>query len=156
MRTMGLAELTAAAEQIVVGEVLSTRSAWDAAHLNIYTTIDIRVQESWKGAPPNDGILTIRQLGGSVGEIEMTVYGMARFTAGERSLLFLHGARVVGMSQGKRGLRWDAQDRRWLVDAPDRAGVLDVDAHGRPHVSGLDHSEALDGLRERVRALVRN
>lgn len=156
MRTMDLAELTATAEQIVVGDVLSTESAWDSGHRNIYTTIDIGVRESWKGAPPSDERIRIRQLGGSVGEIEMTVYGMARFTPGERALLFLRQARVVGWSQGKRGLHWDPSGKRWLVDAPDRAGVLGVDTQGRPRAAESNQSESLDRLRERIRALVRN
>ena len=156
MRTMDLAELTATADQIVVGDVLSTDSAWDSGHRNIYTTIDIGVRESWKGAPPSDGRIRIRQLGGSVGEIEMTVLGMARFTPGERALLFLREARVVGWSQGKRGLYWDSPGKRWTVDAPDRAGILSVDAHGNTRAGAPNASESLDRLRERVRALVRN
>jgi hypothetical protein len=156
MRTMDLAELTATADQIVVGDVLSTESTWDSGHRNIYTTIDIGVRESWKGGTPSDGRIRIRQLGGSVGEIEMTVHGMARFTPGERALLFLREARVVGWSQGKRGLYWDSPGKRWVVDAPDRAGVLSVDAHGNPRVAAPNPSESLDRLRERIRALVRN
>src|ERR1017187_2239065 len=63
MRTMDLAELTAIADQIVVGDVLSTESAWDSGHRNIYTTIDIGVRESWKGAPPSDGRIRPRRPG---------------------------------------------------------------------------------------------
>src|ERR1017187_4385982 len=62
MRTMDLAELTAIADQIVVGDVLSTESAWDSGHRNIYTTIDIGVRESWKGAPPSDGRIRPRRI----------------------------------------------------------------------------------------------
>jgi hypothetical protein len=156
MRTMDLAELTASAEQIVVGDVLAADSAWDSGHRSIYTTIVIGVRESWKGETPSDGRIRIRQLGGSVGEIEMTVHGMARFTSGERALLFLRQARVVGWSQGKRVVHWDTPGKRWLVDAPDRAGVVSVDSRGAPRAAESTQTESLDRLRERVRAMVRN
>jgi hypothetical protein len=135
---------------------VSTESAWDSGHRNIYSTIDINVQESWKGATPGDGRIRIRQLGGAVGDIEMTVFGMARFTPGERALLFLRQARVVGMGQGKRLVHWDSADKRWLADAPDRSHVLGVDGQGRPRAAESNQPEALDRLRERVRALIGN
>jgi len=156
MRAMDLSELTASADQIVVADVVSTESAWDSGHRNIYSTIDINVQESWKGATPGDGRIRIRQLGGAVGDIEMTVYGMARFVPGERALLFLRQARVVGMGQGKRAVHWDSAGKRWLADAPDRSGVLGVDDQGRPRAAESNQPEALDRLRERVRAMLGN
>jgi hypothetical protein len=156
MRAMDLSELTASADQIVVGDVLSTESAWDTGHRNIYSTIDINVQESWKGATPGDGRIRIRQLGGAVGDIEMTVFGMARFTPGERALLFLRQARVVGMGQGKRLVHWDSADKQWLADAPDRSHVLGVNGQGRPRAAESNQPEALDRLRERVRTMIGN
>lgn len=154
MRAMDLSELTASADQIVVGDVVSTESTWDSGHRNIYSTIDINVQESWKGATPGDGRIRIRQLGGSVGDIEMTVDGMARFLPGERALLFLRQARLVGMGQGKRAVHWDATGKRWLADAPDRSCVLGMDGQGRSCAAESNRPEALDRLRERVRAMV--
>jgi len=154
MRAMDLPELTASADQIVVGDVLSTESAWDSGHRNIYSTIEISVQESWKGATPGDGRIRIRQLGGTVGDIEMTVHGMARFAPGERALLFLHQARVVGMGQGKRAVHWDSAGKRWLADAPDGASVGGVDVKGKPRTAESEAPETLVRLRERVRALV--
>ena len=156
MRAMDLAELATSADQIVVCDVVSQESAWDDGHRNIYTTIEISVRESWKGATPADGRIRIRQLGGTVGDIEMTVHGMARFTPGERSLLFLRQAQVVGWSQGKRRVHWDSTNLRWLADAADQAHVRGADAQGRPHATEPDQPEALERLRERVRALIWN
>ena len=156
MRTMELTELTASADQIVVGEVVAQESAWDSQHRTIYTTIEIGIQESWKGATPGDGRIRIRQLGGTVGDIEMTIHGMARFEPGERALLFLHQTQVVGWSQGKRRVHWDATASQWMADAPDRARVLSVDAQGRPHTTEPNQPEPLDRLRQRVRALLGN
>ena len=156
MRTLDLAELTSSADQIVICDVVSQESAWDSGHRNIYTTIEISVRESWKGTPPADGKIRIRQLGGTVGDIEMTVHGMARFADGERSLLFLRKTQVLGWSQGKRRVHWDSTANRWLADAPDRSRILSADAPGRPPTAESSQPEDLDQLRERVRALIRN
>ena len=156
LRAMDLATLTAGADQIVIGEVLSAESTWDGEHRSIYSTIEIGVQESWKGSLPTNGRIRIRQLGGRVGQVEMTVVGMPRFTRGERALVFLRREQVVGMSQGKRTLRWDSASRSWMVDAPDRAGALKVAFRGDPRSLEPLQGESLDHLRERIRALVRD
>src|SRR5512136_451443 len=75
LRLLDLPELVAAADRIVVADVQSSHAAWDASHRTIYTTVEIRVRESWKGPSPSDGAITLRHLGGTVGEIEMTVHG---------------------------------------------------------------------------------
>lgn len=118
IRAMSLDELVGAADQIVVVTVSSTSARWDAEHRKIHSTIEVDVEEAWKGDTRTRDRLTLVQPGGTVGDIEMTVIGMPRFAPGERSLLFLKGrtrAQVVGMSEGKRPLRWDRAGRRWLV-----------------------------------------
>jgi hypothetical protein len=154
VRALDLAELARDAEQVVVADVVSLHAAWDGVHRNIYTTIEVVVQESWKGAVPGDGRITIRQPGGTVGEIEMTVVGMPRFSAGERTLLFLRHAQVLGMAQGKRRLRWEAAGRRWLVEGADRSTAVAFDAQGKLQNVRPDRTEDLDSLRARVRRLV--
>ena len=100
---------------IVVGDVVSVHAAWDPAHRSIYSTVEVNVQETWKGSPPVNGRISIRQPGGRVGEIELTVHGMPSFSTGESSLLFLQRARVVGMGQGKRRLYREPGSERWLA-----------------------------------------
>jgi hypothetical protein len=155
-RALDLRELTAAAEQIVVADVLRTASDWDAAHRTIHTTIDIMVRDSWKGPPPANGRITLRQLGGRVGDIEMSVHGMATFAAGERVLLFLERSRVVGMAQGKRTLRWSDAARRWLVEPAESGGVPAAPTSPGSGASTPAGAEDLDTLRGRVRDLLRS
>ena len=95
-RTLDLPQLAASAERIVVADVVSVESAWDAAHRNIHTTVELAVRESWKGDIPGSGRLALRQLGGTVGEIEMSVLGAAKFVPGERALFFLGRQGLVG------------------------------------------------------------
>jgi len=155
VRAMDLAELTARADQIVVADVVSVQAAWDASHRTIYSTIEVNVQESWKGSPPANGRISIRQPGGRVGEIEMTVHGMSSFSAGERTLLFLERAHVVGMSQGKRRLHREAGSQRWLAEARGASTeVVVIGPQGKVAAATDGQPERLDSLREQVRTLV--
>jgi hypothetical protein len=154
MRVMDLSELAAAAEQIVVADVAKVESRWDKDHRNIYSTIEIRVWESWKGTAPADGKIVLRQPGGSVGEIEMTVVGMATFSVGERALLFLDRAGVVGMGQGKRQLRWDQASRSWLAFPGEASSAVHIEHRGRIRAVQPGPPEPLDRLRAKVRTLI--
>lgn len=153
-RAMDLSELTDSADHVVVADVARVASQWDDDHRNIITTVEIAVQESWKGSPPSDGKIRIRQPGGTVGDIEMTVVGMPRFSVGERALLFVQKASVVGMGQGKRPLRWDANQKNWLVERADSAGAVRLDRQGRLRAEVSSTPETLDSMRSKVRALL--
>jgi hypothetical protein len=157
---MDLGELTQKAERIVVGEVTSVRSAWDAKHERILTTVELRVAEAWKGQMPGDGRITIVQPGGVAEGIEMRVHGMPVFTAGERAVVFLRGGvsqpqSVVGMGQGKRGLRFDPAAKRWMVDGGDRSAAVNIDLQGRPHSAAPESPLPLDELRRRIGTMVK-
>src|SRR4051794_33157393 len=62
---MDLPALTTKADRIVVGEIVSVKSAWDKAHERILSTVEVKVAEAWKGAMPGDGRLVIVQPGGT-------------------------------------------------------------------------------------------
>jgi hypothetical protein len=121
---MDLPALVQQAEHIAVVDVVSTSADWDAKHERIFSTIDLKVVERWKGTAPSTGEdrLRIVQPGGTVGDLTMTVTGLSTFTVGERALVFLRGtanhARVLGMSQGKRPMRFVATSGKWMVGAP--------------------------------------
>jgi hypothetical protein len=156
---LDLPALTARAERVVVGEVLSVHSAWDVDHKKIYSTIEIQVAETWKGEAPADGRLVIKQAGGTVDDIEMHVHGMPHFTTGDRAVLFLRGtlaqAAVVGLGQGMRPLRFDAQARRWMVEAGDRSAAVLLDGEGRTLPAPPEPSLPLESLRLKIRELTR-
>ncbi len=154
---LDLSTLTARAERIVVGQVVSVKSEWDASHRNIHTRIELKVEECWKGVVPADGRLVIVQPGGSVDDIEMHVHGMPGFVPNERAVLFLAGQAapaVVGMSQGKRSLRWESAGKRWMADGPDLSAVVRRDERGLLQPVAPETSTPLDDLRRRVRALI--
>ena len=158
---MDLGELTQKAERIVVGEVTSVRSAWDAKHERILTTVELRVAEAWKGQMPGDGRITIVQPGGVAEGIEMRVHGMPVFNPGERAVVFLRGGvsqpqSVVGMGQGKRGLRFEAASKRWMVDGGDRSAAVKLDARGRTLPAAPETPLPLEELRRRVGVMVKS
>jgi hypothetical protein len=133
--------------------------AWDTAHKKIYSTIEIQVAETWKGEAPADGHLVIKQAGGTVDDIEMKVHGMPHFAIGDRAVLFLRGtvaqAAVVGLGQGMRPLRFDAQARRWIVEAGDRSAAVLLDGQGRTLPAPPEAALPLESLRLKVRELSR-
>ena len=158
IQALDLAELTARAERIIVAQVVSVKGEWDSSGRNIHTRIEITVEEAWKGSTAVSERLVIVQPGGSVGDIEMRVHGMPSFAPGERAVLFLAGQvapRVVGMSQGKRPVRWDGTTKRWVAQAAEHSAVVRRDSQGRLQPVPAEPDMALDELRQRIRALVR-
>jgi hypothetical protein len=157
LRSMSLAELVNEADDIVVAKVLSVAAAWDPAHRRILSTIEVDVEETWKGSSESRH-LTIVQPGGSVGDIEMTVHGMPTFSVAEKALLFLRRIAerevVVGMSEGKRALRWSPTSNQWFVDSPDSACTVEVSPEGKIRHAAAPPSVRLDAIRAEVRALV--
>jgi hypothetical protein len=130
MMALDLPTLVQEADHIAVVEVGDIKSAWDARHERIYSTVDLKVVEKMKSpageataAAATADHLTVVQAGGTVGDIRMTVTGMGIFVPGERTLVFLRGpanhAQVVGMTQGKRPMRYEAAAGHWLVTPPD-------------------------------------
>jgi hypothetical protein len=119
---MDLPTLVREADHIAVVDVVSTTADWDAKHERIFSTIDLKVVERWKGAAAaGEDHLRIVQPGGTVGDLTMTVTGLSTFSPGERALVFLRGtstqARVLGMGQGKRPMRLETVSGKWLVQA---------------------------------------
>ena len=158
VQALDLSELTSRAERIVVAQVVSSKSDWDSSHRTIHTRIEIKVEEAWKGAVAPGERIVIVQPGGSVGNIEMRVHGMPGFAIGEKAVLFLAGqpaTRVVGMSQGKRSVRWDGMAKHWVAEAAEHSAVVRRDSQGHLQPAPSDPVTGLDEFRQRVRALVR-
>jgi hypothetical protein len=150
------------ADHVAVVDVAAVSAAWDDKHEHILTTIDLAVVEAWKGPMSPASHVKVVQPGGTVGDIQMTVFGMTVFTPGERALVFLRGtpeaASVVGMAQGKRLVARDGATNRWMVHAPQRAGASFVrPATGQTKTTPPvfeTRLRALDDLRAEVRGLV--
>jgi hypothetical protein len=106
----GWAGLARTADVIVAGECAAERSSWDQGSGVIVTTIEFRPQRFYKGEPAR--VLTIKTLGGRVGDESMAASHGASLAGGEQVLLFLKRSEfgdyfvVAGGEAGK--LRLDA------------------------------------------------
>lgn len=94
--------LTAAATDVVDGNVVSSSALWTGDHRRIVTHVVVEVRDAWKGTA--SGRITVVQPGGERDGIGQHVSGVAALATGERVVLFLErtGAmhRVVGLAQG--------------------------------------------------------
>lgn len=159
---LDLPQMTAAADRVLIGEILSVDSAWDSGRVTIRTTIQVNVADMWKGDLPRTRTITIVQPGGIVGDVEMRVIGMPKFAAGERAVLFLRGdtavatpLSVVGLGQGKRALRLDRATSIWMADPPDRSEAVTIDRQGKMHPAEPETAVPVDDLRRRVKGLLK-
>jgi hypothetical protein len=108
MRPLDIGELTRKADLIVRGAVLDKTSLRDEAG-RIYTRVNVRVSEVWKGALPTNAApnsLAIVQSGGTVGDVREEVSGEVEYNVGEEFVAFLvfnqRGEPVtIGLAQGK-------------------------------------------------------
>lgn len=100
---LDLDSLVANSDRVVIGQVVEMQSFRKDGRIYTDTTVEIR--ENWKGDGPEQ--VTVRQLGGRVGDMATKVSGLARFKTGEESVLFLESTDddapyvVTGLAQGK-------------------------------------------------------
>ena len=171
---LDLPELVRQADHIAIVDVTDVRSAWDSTGSRIFTTVDLKVVEVWKGGMDPAGKaathITILQPGGTVGDISMTIAGLSAFAPGERAVVFLRGttarAQPVGMAQGKRAMRFEARAARWMATGADlrqlvlvpkpatSSPVLPPPGGVSPAVAALAREVPVDELSAEVKRLV--
>ena len=121
-------ELATKSDAIVMAKVEDQSSRQDA-NKEIYTYITISVLESVKGAK-GEKTITIRQLGGSVGNLISAVPGMPSFKNGEEVVLFLSAKDragypwVMGLQQGKYSIVTDNSGLKHVRNELDGLRVL--------------------------------
>jgi hypothetical protein len=106
VQKLSLQDLTKKSATIVQARVDDAVSAWDAGHKEIYTTYTLHITQSVKGNK-GESTVTLRQIGGTVGNIASLVPGMPSFKKGEEVIVFLTQKDangypwVMGLQQGK-------------------------------------------------------
>ena len=90
---------------IVLGHVTSIQGNYDHTRGMIFTNVTVAIEDVFKGELPV-GEISVRQLGGSFGDLRSWVVGSPQFTLGEKALLFLRAdrdgnPRVAHLYQGK-------------------------------------------------------
>ena len=113
LERMSVAKMTQAAGLVVRAQCLGNSAAWDGGE--IWTFTSFQVEDSWKGAPTGAAQqVTVRLLGGSVGNLTSTVSGVPRFRPGEEVVLFLQPTArgdfsIVSWVQGTFRIHRDAR-----------------------------------------------
>ena len=106
VQKFSLKDLTKNSASIVRAKVEDAVSSWDAGRKEIYTYYTLKVLQPVKGSKGGETI-TLRQIGGTVGNIASIVPGMPSFRKGEEVVLFLTQKDsagfpwVLGLQQGK-------------------------------------------------------
>jgi hypothetical protein len=160
IEALDLRTLVGDADHVVVGTVVGIEARYD--HLDrIVTDATIRVEERMLGETAVGGEVTVRSLGGAIGEVGLRIEGEPIFVAGERVLVFarLHrGERVlraVGMSQGVMPIR-DVGGAEMALPGGEGLALLARGSDGRLRAApaALIEPEPLDSVLARVRELV--
>lgn len=151
---MSLPEMVKLSPSIVVGTVTDVSSAWNEDHTRIFTTIALDVSESLKGEL--SGVITFRQIGGTVGDTRISVPGFPVFKEGSELLLFLNDdpsgyIPVVGLGQGKFDVFVNEQSGQKIV-ANDVLGLETVGGKSLDEASTIKTS--LSSLKRSVNEIL--
>jgi hypothetical protein len=163
IRSMSTAEMVTESTVIVRGTVGAQRGLFNADKSRIYTDSTVLVTRVIAGTGVGHGVgpttrlerISVRQIGGRVGEVSMTVPGVARLAPGEDVVLFLRtdGTRhyLVGMAQGKFSLR-KGPEGQTLVGR-NLSGLHFLPSRGKPvgHSPVTPPPETYNALVERIR-----
>ena len=104
---MDIPTLADQCEHAVTGRVLAVNSFWNETQTKIYTEIQIELSEDLKGNINVPAVvLTLTELGGTIGDTTMVVQHAPSFVVGEQVLVFTEYASdgrliVLGRTQGK-------------------------------------------------------
>ena len=142
LRHFDLPSMSREAHVIVRGRVLTQEARWNEERTRIYRYSELEVLESVKGARVPER-LTVKQIGGTVGETTLSVVGTAELTVGEEVLLFLRTDGryhyLVGMHQGRYGVRRD--DRGAFVTRAPAKRVAPIPARSKRPVAAVTLTE---------------
>lgn len=95
---MGLDELVASNQTIVLGKVVGTRSYWNEDRSFILTDIRVRAKEVLKGNPGKRNF-TVTIMGGKVGDVTTLIVAGPELQIGSEYLLFVNREDLPGASQ---------------------------------------------------------
>jgi hypothetical protein len=119
LERMSVAKMTQHAQLVVRAQCVANSVAWDGGEIGTFTTFE--VEDSWKDAlSVATRQVTVRPLGGSLGNLTSTVSGVPRFHPGEEVILFLQlTARgdfsIVRWVQGTFRIRRDTRSGAEIV-----------------------------------------
>ncbi|MBN1606873.1 MAG: hypothetical protein JW940_09580 [Polyangiaceae bacterium] len=115
-RALSLTELVGKSDAVIVGTPTRWSSQWVSigGHRRMVTDTRIKVTRRVFGVDTHVTEITVRTLGGRIGDLGQLVHGEASFGRGQSALVFLRRLdgsryRVTGMAQGHFSVGPDAQ-----------------------------------------------
>ena len=152
---LSLERMTHSARAIVRARCVANATGWDAGEIWTFTAFE--VEETWKGSPKSQ--ITVRLLGGRVGQVTSSVSGVPRFGPGEEVVLFLEPTprgdfSVVGWEEGTFRVRQDPRTGQSSV-TQDTASFATFDAATRRFETEGIQRMPLSTFRARVELLLR-
>lgn len=157
---MGLDELVAGNERVIVGEVIDAVSYWNEDQTFILTDVSIAPDETIKGKAK--GKLTVTLLGGKVGDLTTLIVGGAELIPGRSYVLFLNPEKLPGTRQvltlpdhSQGAFEITAQKGRLRAVSQANRHPLSPDRNGRIDAPGGAEGLPLDTLLENLRATVK-
>jgi hypothetical protein len=159
MIRMGVEELVASNETVIVGRVVDVQSYWNAEGSFILSDVKVQVLDALKGAA-SEREISLTVMGGSVGELTTLIVAGPEMTIGGDYLLFLNREDLPGVS-GVRTVRDLAQGIFDVVGANDGARAVSQasrhpllpDARGISEAPGGQEGIPLENLIRQVRDL---
>jgi hypothetical protein len=147
---MSVAQMSHAATLVVRARCVSGIARWDDRE--IWTFTAFAVTDTWKGNAADE--ITVRTLGGTVGNVTSHVAGVPVFRPGEEVVLFLEpspagGLAVVSWQQGTFRVHRDARTGRYHATQDISAPVLGVGS-SPALVLPFNRDETIDDLQYEV------
>lgn len=153
------AQLVEHARHVVVATVTAVQPSWmdpDADGVSqIYTTIEVRVDQVLHGDARVGDPMSFIQQGGTIGRVQYRIHGMPEFAPGDRALLFLEGnltackySPIVGLAQGRWIVRTDADGRD--VARRDFTGCCFANPDGTPAQQDLTPDQGEEPLADLI------
>jgi hypothetical protein len=152
---MSIEQMARKAPLIVRARCISNSTAWDAGE--IWTFTNFEVEETWRGTAP--AAITVRLLGGRMGNLTSSISGVPRFQPGEEVVLFLEPTprgdfSVMSWAQGTLRIRRDIRTDRENV-TQDAASSASFDPATRRYAVNGIRNVALGDFRAQINAALR-
>jgi hypothetical protein len=151
--------MTNFSDAVVIGYVASLESYWEDQ--KIFTNVVLEVEEFLKNAHDESATrLTLKVLGGTVGDTRFEVDNSPRFTVGEKVMLFLKKANEAyvpyGLSYGVYQVTFDPEQNQEYVHGPlfRHSKLYNLNTMRAVSNTELLGKTALNTFVERVRKLV--
>ena len=156
-------DLVKANETVMIGEVVDVHSYWNSDSSFILTDVMIRPTQVLKGTIRKGGMITLTQMGGTVGDLTTLILGGPELSIGQSYVLFLNQENLPG-AEGVTTIRDHCQGvfniemtQNGEVRAISQANSLTLapNAKGNTDVPGGLEGFTLDQLTEKVLAVSR-